>query len=260
MSHVSYYLFHWLLCVLFSSTFRSFTSGVAPPFLPPGLPPPPPGAHPSFPPPPPGAYPGAPPPGLPPPPAGLAPPPPGAPPDNNAVPLIPQPMALQTAAPVASAVSTAGGFLGASSAAPSSTIPAATAIGSIQGGGAGTGTGKGLSLKLTGDAASSSTSGLASGSAAAASAAVAASTSSSPSKGKKLKGGLTLVFAPDDDDVDVEDMEEGEEIDEAALRFRETCMEERRAGLARYKAILDKVLVKRRATATAPLPPAAAGP
>ena len=45
------------------------------------------------------------------------------------------------------------------------------------------------------------------------------------------------MFSPD------EDMDEvGDEDDEATKRFRETCMEERRAGLARYRAALGKVL------------------
>ena len=147
-------------------------------------------------------------------------------------------MALPTSAPVASAVSAAVG----APAAPSATIPAPTAIGNAQI--SGTVSAKPLSLKLTGEA--SSGSGAATATATAAPG--VASTSSTPSKGKKIKGGLTLVFSPDEDGND-EEMEEGEEIDETALSFRETCMEERRAGLARYRAILGKVLVKRRAAA-----------
>ena len=182
---------------------------------PPPPPPPPPG--------PPGMYgaPGV--PGLPPPP-----PPPGAgvpglppPPPPSAVPLIPQPMALTTAAPVASAV-TAG------AAAASASIPAATAIGSGANGGS-AGAPPKVSVSLIGGGGGDST---------------------TPSKGKKLKGGLTLVFDGDevmdegssDDDADADG--EGEE-EQDKKKFRETCPEERRAGLARYKALLAKALTRR---------------
>jgi len=183
---------------------------------PPPPPPPPPG--------PPGMYgaPGV--PGLPPPP----PPPPGAgvpglppPPPPSAVPLIPQPMALATAAPVASAVTAGAAAAGAS-------IPAATAIGSGANGGS-AGAALKVSVSLTGGGGGDST---------------------TPSKGKKLKGGLTLVFDGDevmdegssDDDADADG--EGEE-DQDKKKFRETCPEERRAGLARYKALLAKALTRR---------------
>jgi hypothetical protein len=68
------------------------------------------------------------------------------------------------------------------------------------------------------------------------------SAAASPSKGKKLKGGLTLVF---DGDEEMDEGSDDDDGDEDKKKFGETCPEERRAGLARYKALLSKALSRR---------------
>ena len=76
--------------------------------------------------------------------------------------------------------------------------------------------------------------------AAAAAAAGGTGTGAGPSPDRRsLKGGLTLAFEPDDDmDGGPAGLGQGQDGEGPPRLFRETCMEERRAGLARYRAML----------------------